>query len=287
MSRKTKLFGVGLFLLGTLGFLSLVDFFLNYQTISFIEFRIPGTPYDIMLRIWSFIYMGLTLGIGFISSTFLYNLPTHEGKSAYRTFKLIVVIGNIGTMISAVYYGFLDKIVYSTIVIPQLFLYRLIYYGLVAGTSIVYLIGWIFFLVGSKNDKRNSTVLGSISIILIGNILNVVSCLTFILVWRIYLYYPLITNFLPYIIPLYVVSYTFPVLYIIGFLILGIQIPRHSFKKPLSEPTLNEPIEIESVSSTKSSPKPVYQHPKGPTCPNCGSKVSPNERYCNFCGNAV
>jgi hypothetical protein len=281
MRNNYSRFGIGVILMGVLGIFSLFDFTINYTMFNFIEIPIPGSPYYLMLRIWPFIYMGCTIGIALVSTFLIFTLPRNSEVPIYNVFKTIIASGNIVLVFTLLYYAFLGRMVENSMGIHQEFMVRMWYFLLLGVSTIVYLIGWIFFLIGCKKEGRNSKVLGSVMTIQVGTIFGFLTAGFFFIMWFLILK-TTYENYLPFAIMLYIFSYGNSILSIIGYFSLGIIFPRHSIHKAKAEPTLDkEPIPPEISTEAE------YQKPKGHICPNCGSKLPLNEKYCTFCGSSV
>ncbi len=286
MSNNYSRFGIGVILMGILGVFSFADFTINYLMFNFIAIPIPGSSYYLFLRIWPFIYMACTLCIAAMSIFLIYTLPRNSEVPIYSIFKTIITSGNVALMITMLYYAFMNMLVENSWGTHQEFMVRIWYPVLLAVSAILYLIGWIFFIIGCKQERRNSKVLGSVVVIQIGTIFGFLTAAFFLIMWYLILKTPY-ENYLPFAILLYIFSYGNSSLTIMGHFILGIVFPRHSIQSAMAEPMLEKPISKEETSPTISNASAKYQQPKGHTCPNCGSKVPLQEKFCLFCGSAI
>ena len=140
------------------------------------------------------------------------------------------------------------------------------------------MIGWTGFKKGYKNADVNKKVIGSITAIQIGNILAICTNVIFTLMWILIAILPLGTNYIVLVLILYALSYAYPILLLIGHMILGTNISINEISEPTPEPTLDY------TPPPSKAPEPMYQHPKDHVCPNCGSKLAINTPYCPFCG---
>ena len=283
MEKNYKFFGVSSILFGFMGVLSIIHYSLFYLP------RSLGTTINFnrgFYSIWTYLYavVGSIIGLMFIISAFVLN--KNVKNKHFPGFAVVISIGVVLYVFNLWFYPFIDRYIYiiwNTSMELPLYLSG---HGAFILSYILMVIGWSLFAKGSKSETSDKKIQGGVVTIQIGNISGLITSAMFMVLW--FFYYQLGTGYPIIAITVIILSYVFPSIFLIGYLVLGVSVQKIEFLHT-AEPTIGGGyVEYSpSVGTNSKTPEPQYQIPKENRCSNCGSVVRPGNRFCPFCGNSM